>query len=99
MKTSEVLTQAKALLTPNVWGKAPNVGGTTRRLCLLLAIDNVAPTAEWKNSLEMFRDANGLRGKALGVWNDIHTYDEVMVGFDKAILLAQARELNNAETD
>lgn len=89
MTVLEVLTQAKALLTPEVWVPCKPVAP---QLCALTAIDRAA---NWQGDhwvKAAMRLKKVLNVSSIAVWNDSHTYPEVMAGFDKAIALAREQE-------
>lgn len=108
MKVSEVLKGAKDLLTPEMWGQDESVSTIWRspKICAATAITQVAWNAlhdagesVWKAARQTLGDAVAEIGPLVGpsesdisVWNDSHTYAEVIEGFDKAIQLALERE-------
>ncbi len=97
MTTTEILIAAKALLTPERWGQddlvnIPVVFMPADKLCAGLALQEIVDihTEAFKTTRQVFYQANHINSFA--TWNDSHTYQEVLEGFDKAIQLAQQEE-------
>lgn len=97
VKTVEVLEKAKALLTPETWGKGhgsqlPAAG----KYCVLQAMGAVARGFDWRD----MEAADALLAEAFGArfglagWNDApeRTLEEVHALIDRAVAYAKAQE-------
>ncbi len=88
MTTTEILIAAKALLTPEKWAQNPMT--TQGQTCAMLAL--WASGGAFRER-QVFYKANDISDRSNGAhWNDTHTYQEVLEGFDRAIRLAQQEE-------
>jgi len=104
MLASEILKQAKSLLTPETWGKGNDVGRVeSPRLCAAQAVDRAVMTLQDKLCTREGLAAYCLLGATatgynyggnIPMWNDRpeRTLQEVYDAFDAAIVIAEQRE-------